>query len=315
MPKLTTTPRAQPADGPPSAGMELVRHSELADFRQCPLKWWVKWYLSYQQIKASAPSDLGTAWHHIMAVHYGWIYKLQQDGLLPPVEDLRGVVSVAIEHYKQTPHYDQLAWMYDGYLERYGNDPGWEIVEFESTQRVEMMPGIWYEWTTDVLVRDSALRKLRVVDHKSTRHALRQGEVDLSDQIGLYIKAQTLRGQAVADGLINQVRTEKLKRPMTLDERCARMSSYRSPVELDNIWNDAKKTVRAILAVRESGEIPYSAPDPRVCNWKCDFKETHLILRKTPEARWKDRLPALLRMRGFRQGQVPRGSDAPRIGS
>jgi hypothetical protein len=139
--------------------------------------------------------------------------------------------------------------------------------------------------------------------------------VDLSDQIGLYVKAQTLRGQPVADGLVNQVRTEKLKRPMTLDERNARLSAYKSPIELDNIWNDAKKVVRRILEVRESGEIPYSGPDPRVCSWKCDYKETHLILRKTPESKWASRVESLLRMKGFRQGQVPRGSDAPRLGS
>lgn len=313
MPRLTTTPKTRPAEVTPKAELEVIRHSELADFRQCPLKWWLKWYHSYQATSSLA-SSLGTAWHDVMAAHYGEVFRLQQQGLQASVTDCRAVVSKTIGHYRETPHYDQLVWMYDGYLEFWMTDDGWDIIEYETTQTVEILPGIQYEWTTDLLVYDRRLHKQRLVDHKSTKNALRKTDVDLSDQLGLYIKAQTLRGQKVADGVVNQVRTEKLKRPMTLEERNARLPSYRSPVELDNIWEDARRTARKILEYRQSGEIPYSAPDPRTCDWKCEYKETHLILRKTPESKWGSRVGSLLRMKGLSQGEVPRGSDRPQHG-
>jgi hypothetical protein len=96
---------------------------------------------------------------------------------------------------------------------------------------------------------------------------------------------------------------------MTLEERYAQISAYKSQIELDNIWDDAKKTIREILRCRESGEDPYSAPDPRICTWKCDYVETHLILRKTPKHKWEQRLGPLMRTRGFEQKEAPRGSD------
>lgn len=291
---------------PQQSDLTVVRHSEMADFRQCPLKWWLAWVCQWRN-GDSAASSLGTAWHEVMAHHFEEIQRWQQRGENPP-KDWLGAVSV-IEYFKETPHYDTLVWMYEGYLEKWGASPEWEIIEFESTQQVEIMPGIWYEWTTDVLVEDHRLRKLRVVDHKSTSNQLRKIDADLSDQTGLYVKAQTLRGRAVADGLINQARTSKLKRPMTLEERYAQISTYRSPTELDNIWDDAKATIRDILRWRESGETPYSAPDPRICSWKCDYVETHLILRKTPRHKWEQRLGPLMRTRGFEQKEAPRGSD------
>lgn len=273
------------------------------------MKWWLKWVNRWQSADSSA-SSLGTAWHEVMAHHYGEIQKWQQGGHTPTTAAVAESVEPVFQYYKATAHYDTLNWMYDGYLRHWGVDPDWEVVEFESTQQVEVSPGLWYEWTTDVLVRDHTLNKLRVVDHKSTSSQLRRGEVDLSDQLGLYVCAQNMRGVRVADGVISQARTEKLKRPMTLEERYQRMPSYRSPVELENIWDDMKKVVRLLLEFRQTPEVsPYSAPDPRVCSWKCDFLEAHLILRKMPQAKWGQRLTPLLRSHGFNKGDAPRGSD------
>lgn len=287
----------------------MIRHSEVADFRQCPMKWWLKWVNRWQS-GDSVASSLGTAWHTVMATHYGIIQRWQESGHSPGLIVVGKEVEPAIEYFHGTDHYDKLIWMYDGYLDHWGVDPDWEIVEYESTQQVEISPGLWYEWTTDVLVRDHTLNKLRVVDHKSTSSQLRKGEVDLSDQLGLYIRAQNMRGVRVADGVISQARTEKLKRPMTLEERYQRMPSYRSPVELENIWDDMLEVVRVMLEYRRTPEVPpYSSPDPRVCSWKCDFLEAHLILRKMPKAKWGQRLIPLLQNHGFRQGDVPRGSD------
>lgn len=267
----------------------------------------------WQAKDPSSASSLGTAWHEAMAHHYGEIYRWQAGGKVPTsVEPIANVVRGILDGYfKGTPHYDTLVWMYEGYLAKWELDPDWEIIEWESTQEVEASPGIWYEWTTDVLVRDHSLGgKLRIVDHKSTSNQLRQSSVDLSDQLGLYIMAQGMRGTKVADGIVSQARTHKLVRHMTLDERFQRLPSYRSPVELENIWDDAMQTIQMMRNYLEYPDVaPYSVPDPRVCSWKCDYQEAHLILRKMPKAKWGTRLRPLLRSKGFEQKEIPRGSD------
>lgn len=305
MPKLGL-PITPPNTATPES-VEIVRHSEMADFRQCPLKWWLKWVQQWNPRETSEASTMGTAWHEVMAHHHRF---LQQAPPNMDTMEVRRALGPVFDYFQETDFYDRLVWMYDGYLEKYGLDPDWEILEFETTQTVQMMPGVLYEWTTDVLVLDIRLNKIQVVDAKSTKNPLRKIDTDLSDQLGLYVKAQSLRGDyLVMGGITDQARTEKLKRPMTLDERFARIPTYRSAIELDNIWLDAKRTVRKMLEYRESGEIPYSAPDPRICGWKCDFVESHLILRKTPESKWEQRLGPLMRSKGLEQKEVPRGSD------
>lgn len=272
-----------------------------------PLKWWLKWVQRWNPSEHSEASTLGTAWHVVMAHHYG---TLQDEAYA----DVHGNAYDALNFYNNEEFFDRLFWMYEGYREYWAEaDLLWEIIEFESTQTVEIMPGVLYEWTTDLLVFDKQLRKLRVVDAKSTKNPLRKIDTDLSDQLGLYIKAQTLRGKPVADGITNQARTEKLKRHMTFEERYARIPTYRSPIELDNIWYDAQRTIKAMLRIQDEGEAPYSAPDPRVCSWKCDFVEAHLVLRKTHRDKWDSRLGPLMRTKGLVQKDVPRGSDDVKV--
>lgn len=280
----------------------VIRHSEISDFRQCPMKWWLKWVQKWNPAETSEASTLGTAWHHVMHRHYG---ALKDDGYA----EVHGNGWDAVKYYEGSDFYDRLSWMLEGYQEKNGLDDQWEILDFESTKTVEILPGIQYEWTTDLLVLDRSLNRVRVVDHKSTKNPLRKIDTDLSDQLGLYINAEIRSGRDVVDGITNQARTEKLKRAMTLDERFARIPTYRPPVELDNIWYDAQRTIQHILQFRDGGEMPYSSPDPRVCSWKCDFVEAHLILRKTPRAKWDSRLGPLMRTKGLVQGEVPRGSD------
>jgi hypothetical protein len=308
IPPWEDLPRASPSEPEP----RVVRHSAMADFRQCPFKWWLKWVKGWQPAGPSDASSLGVIWHHVMAAHYREIQRWQKRGETAP-KDWLGAVSV-IEGYKSTRFYETLQWMYEGYLDKHGSDDQWEVLAVELTQTVQMRPGLLYEWTSDILVRDHSITgsPLRVVDNKSSGNQLGKGEIDLSDQLGLYVKAQQLTTtDRITDGVWNQARTKKLVRAMTLDERYQRMTSYKPQVELDNIWADAVDVAEVMITREDQTKSPYSAPDPRVCSWKCDYKEEHLILRKTPREKWDRRLAPLMRTAGFRQGEVPRGSDVP----
>lgn len=307
-------------NGIPSGGEVVVRHSRIATYRQCPLKEHLEWRGQWRQKEDSYASSLGTIWHYLMAQHYRGLRAYQHNGA-KAIDPLRTVSEPVWEWLKEwygkSKHIEILEWMYKGHLDAHGMDEHWVILEVEQTDTVPLMPGFLYEWTTDLLVLDKTVNAIRIVDQKSTSSKLRSVDIDLSDQLGLYIAATRRRSRPearrVLDGVISQAITAKLKRHQTLEERYQRPTSYRTDIELENIWEDACKTVRAMYSLPD-GEVPYSSPDPRTCSWKCDFVEPHLILRKTAASKWDRVIPPLMRSQGFVQKEAPRGSDTPTRG-
>lgn len=299
-------PAAAEPEGPPPI---VIRHSEIAAFRDCPLKHrlaWVEGWWSPAR-EAGGARDLGQVWHRMMRVRYELIKAGQTD------EDMiEGAVATEIAEANPSL-VETLWWMYRGYVERYGLDPDLDVLSVEETLQVPfhdeddrplvievdgVRRPILYSWTTDVLARSRIYRGLMVVDHKSTGQPLGRMDIDLSDQFGLYTVAWLRLGEKVRGQLVNQVKTKRLQRPMTLDERFDRTPSIRTKVELRNIELDAVDTIYAMLSPRNRRR-PYSSPDPRSCGWKCDFKEPHLRLRRNTDPR---KVPAILRSFGLEQG-------------
>lgn len=287
----------------------VIRHSEIADFRQCPLKHRLGWVEGWHDPRreSGGARDLGTVWHLVMKVRYELIADGETD------EEVIGESCAIFIEKAHTDLRETLYWMYDGYVERYGLDAELEILSVEETLKVPfhdeddrplvievdgVRRPILYSWTTDVLARIRAMRGIFVVDHKSTGQALGQMDIDLSDQFGLYTVAWRRRGEQIRGQLVNQVKTKALKRPMTLDERFDRKYSIRTPAELRAIELDAVDTIFAMLSPRNRRR-PYSNPDPRTCGWKCDFKEPHLRLRRNIDPK---KVRGILRSFGLEQG-------------
>lgn len=301
----------------------VVRASEIADFRQCPLKRHLNWNELWAKPEESAPSTLGTAWHHVMAAHYLGIQKLQrQEENLRLSEAAKQTVLDQVDALIETfadEIRDTLDWMYEGHLEKYGFNDGWEILHAEETlttpmrERSGRASRFHYRWTSDLVIRDwtTVSKSIYVIDHKSTAQSLRQDEIDLMDSIGMYVWAWRQKKLDVLAPVIMQAHTKKLKRAMVLSERYAWLPSYRTDVELANIAREALQISKAMNTKAMMAE-PYSAPDPRTCSWKCDFREAHLALRKM--ANPDQHVDSLLRSRGFvRREAVPSGTPAPAV--
>jgi hypothetical protein len=282
----------------------VVRHSELADFRHCPLKhrwgWTQGWYSPSRE--SGGRRELGTVWHDVLKVRYRYLQQCQNDGVTPDeaviLQEVGQVIATAHTELRET-----LYWMYDGYREHFGWDPDWRVISVEQKlvvpfhdendqpmtvfdHRTGLIRPVLYSWMTDILVASRTYRGILVVDTKSTSQAMSQMDVDLSDQFGLYTVAWRRRGLKVVGQLVNMAQTKKLKRPQTIEERFVRRPSIRTPNELRNIELDAVRTIRAMYS-EANHQGSYSAPDPRTCSWKCDFKEVHLRLRREadPEGR------------------------------
>lgn len=306
--------RVQPAiaepEGPPPI---VVRHSEIADFRHCPLKhrlaWTEGWWSPARE--SGGARDLGQVWHAIMKVRYLLLQHAQNTGEWDEercISEIGFIVDEAHEDLRET-----LWWMYEGYVGVYGLDSDLEVLSVEETLQVPfhdeddrplvievdgVRRPVLYSWTTDLFARSKVYRGLVVVDHKSTSQPLKKVDIDLSDQFGLYTVAWRRLGEHVRGQLVNQVQTKQLKRPQTLEERFARTPSIRTPAELRAIELDAVDTIYAMLSPRNRRR-PYSAPDPRSCGWKCDFKEPHLRLRRNTDP---NKVRAILKSFGLEQG-------------
>lgn len=285
-------------DGPPPV---IVGQSEVQDFRQCPLKhkfrWRDGWYLPAGHAEANQKSAIGTQWHSILARHYGLIKELQQanrpiDGDYIGREVGKFVVALADSLDLDDERVALLLWMYEGYVQRWGFDRDWEIVNIEQTlvapifdpytgERTRFM----LRFTADLVVRVISLgRRIVIVDNKSTeaQGVWSRGDVDLDDQLGLYTRGWSRL--YVADpalySMLNQARRDKLKRPMTLTERFARLPSTRTDAELNEIEADLVADLERMHGAANL-ERPSSAPNPKQCGWKCDFKEAHIALRRS----------------------------------
>lgn len=291
----------------------VVRHSELKDFRRCPLKHRMKWVEGWRTDHRSEASNIGTAWHAVMEEHYrhlqqnqfergfsAWsrIARLATDAEL---ERARNYVwdRVNPELVHAGADVDLLRWMYEGYVELRGLDPDWEILGVEQEMTLALSKRFTLQVHIDLAAIDHGLGPngtLLAVDNKSTASPLGQQGIDLDDQFGLYSLVLSSHYGRHAVPVINQAKTKKLQRPMTLTERHDRRRSFRTKVELENIRRDA---LAALVAMHSTSNRidPYSNPDPRTCDWSCEFLNAHIAARKDP--RGLGVLDSLLPATGF----------------
>lgn len=289
----------------------VVSFSELDSYRQCPLKH----FLGYRQrwtkpTTDDSPLTKGTLWHNVMEDHYNTLMEFQQKNRgrqLGPVQQIRALAEARKRVQKwfrdgtadQTPLQELVEWMYDGYVEKYGADPQWKIlgVEYRAAAYLPDPLGIRgdrpiiIKAKLDLVVMDYTTRQVWIIDHKSGANLPNQMDLEIDDQFGLYTWFMKIEGLAVTGSIHNAARTTRNKadwpdydgpksnKPQTLEQRMHRSYLNRGDLELENIAQDAAMVSYHIHPV-EGAVVPlYSAPDPRSCGWKCDFKEVHLLAR------------------------------------
>lgn len=274
----------------------IVSHSELDTFRQCPLKH----QLAYKErwtkpLETGDRRHLGTVFHQVMETHY----NLLKTGQVT-TQEIPGLVRAqlrALEHSDtDVDTIDLVEWMYDGYLDQWGFDPAWKVLEVEYRFQVPLRrsdgnrTNYHIKGFVDLVVEDLATGGVWIIDHKSGRNLPSMMDLELDDQFGIYVWAMRELGYEVMGAVHNAVRTQrntadhpgyqgKLK-PQTLEQRFARTYLNRSDQELDQLALDAYNAAYNAYPPKSRQMPLYSSPDPRQCGWKCDFKEAHIAMRK-----------------------------------
>jgi len=214
--------------------------------------------------------SIGSLFHECIEAHYSGRDPFEPLGTAQNVGDL-------------DPEYlDIVEWMLTGYIEHYKDDPNWEVIEVEKKFEFSLGPGIRIKGKVDLLVKDnSAGGGIWCVDHKTHSKPIKGKALEFDDQFGLYAWLLKKNGIDVRGVIHNAVRTERLKRAMTMEERFKRTYTTRADKELKRLAEEA-------YAIFNRGLQPWSGQPPRGtdtdrCTWKCDFTEVCLMARKGPD--------------------------------
>lgn len=290
----------------------VVSYSELDTFRQCPLKHQWSYVERWQRpTEPGGALSRGTLWHKVMEAHYRELMVLQGRGKLPKrpnsvtmakkweQECRRAVAPLLCNPItgEQTGDQELIAWMYEGYLEQWGLDTGdsdfpdgnnWRILAVEVADVMPMPlpngnPSTRYHLKTkiDLVVQDLSDQSIHVVDHKSGGTLPWDKDLDLDDQFPLYVLMLRLnRKLPVAGTIYNAARTQRNKGPMKLVDRFGRYPRVHPDEELRSVARDCLAAAVTSRRKPPAGLGVYSAPNPQQCSWKCDFRDTHLLVRR-----------------------------------
>lgn len=286
-----------------------ISSSELDAYQRCPLMWSLgyaeRWRAPFTGDKST---DRGTAFHIVLEVHYKVLKSTQDDSSISADERLDLAVNAAYERIEQmkednefTPETIQaVEWMYTGYVERYGADKGWRILEIEATHIVplyepeEVVKGIpvgpWHEATDfnlkvkiDLVITDERDR-LWIIDHKSAGRLVRtEKDFQWADQFGRYQFALRQLDYTVCGTIHNACLSKPNKgdlifpgdpgfkstmKPTPIENRFHRTSMDRTDNELRTVQWESLLTARKMYA----DEIPARHADPERCKY-CDFSD------------------------------------------
>ena len=271
----------------------LVSYSELDTARQCPLKHQLAYRERWQPPEESAPLRRGKLMHAVLEAHYNLIKSGLTGDAWEKAAALRSAVDPLLYSddgtASQTEDQELVEWMYAGYVENYGLDPEWEILEVEKRfeawlpdDRLKSGRSTFrLKGTLDLLIRDhSAGGGIWIVDHKTGGQLPKQKDLDFDDQMGLYTYLLRSAGVNVRGIIWNAIRSKKLVREMTMPERYDRLLTVRGDAELKRVAEEALADFRE--AYRRKGQAQRH-PDNERCGWRCPFTEPCLASRGRPE--------------------------------
>lgn len=271
------------------ARSKTVSYSEIDTFRQCPYKHQLAYLELWGTDDVAEALSRGTLFHKVLETHYEALKGARDRKETVDAPMLYAAVSELLydrETGEQSEQQELVEWIYRGYVELYGLDSDWRIVEIE--KRLEAwLPtergtrsSFKLAGTVDLLVRDmSAGGGLWIVDHKTCKNLPRGKDLDMEDQTGVYTYLLRQAGVDIRGAIYNHCRTQRLKtREMTPDERFKRTLTVRGDKELETMAVEAYDAMREAYKPRKQNARRH--PDGERCGWKCGFTEPCLASRK-----------------------------------
>lgn len=290
-------------------GATVISFSELDAGKQCPHKHDLAYKQRWTQPKDErTAAGRGTMWHQIMDVHYTAL----KNGDVSPRDAVDDQLIDFRKAGKDPEVLDLLAWMYDGYVQKWGHDEEWQVlrVEYKCVVPLRYPDGRLSEFDLkmiiDLVMRSRLNGRVWLWDHKSHAALPKDKDLELDDQFGLYTWGLRQLGHKVHGCIYNTARTkmnigdkpgavaawERAKaagekpgqrpKPQSLDDRFDRYLMTRTERETENLAQDALSTARTLYSPYNFGERHTNSD---TCKWRCDFEEACLLGRKTDDDR------------------------------
>lgn len=291
-----------------NADMITVSWSEISTGRDCPHKHELQYIERWSKVQPDHTAlGKGTLWHFVLEAHY---LALQAGQTPKPVVD--GLLAKWRREGRDADTLMLLEWMYTGHVAMWGNDDEWEIIAVEFPFVFPLMrrdgtpTRFQLKGKIDLIVRNRLTGRTFCVDHKSCSALPNQKELDLDDQMGLYLWGLRQLGYQPFGAIYSAARTkmnlgdapgaveawERAKaagdkpgaRPKVqeLDSRFSRPFLTRTPTELDTIADEALATAEMLYGQHNRYQ---RHPDTDQCKWKCGMLEACLLGRKTSPER------------------------------
>lgn len=238
----------------------VVSWSEISTARQCPHKHQLAYKERWRIAPTSRALKVGLLWHEILEHSYLGDTEIEQ----------------IIDDHDDPEHQDLVRWMWEGYQQRYSDDP-WRVVAVEEPFAVPLDSGGRYILKGRVDLHVVWRDRSYIVDHKSGARLPTDKELALDDQFGLYAWAMRELGRPVFGMCWNAALTKRNKiKPQDLDDRFRRVYLHRTDSELDTLAAEALETVRYVYETGAS----WRAPDTERCKWRCDYTDACILGRQ-----------------------------------
>lgn len=295
----------------PRNGPHVVSWSEISTYRACPHKHLLQYIERWSYVPPdTTPLGRGILWHKVLETHYRAIQRADAANVID--SSVTELFQMWRLEGRDSETIDLLEWMYLGHLDHYGLDVDWQIVaveypfEFPLRAPNGRKTRFSVKGKIDLVIRDRASGRTYIVDHKSCSNLPKQRELDLDDQMGLYLWGLRQLGHRPFAAIYSAARTTRNKgdypgalddwarakaagdRPgakpkqQTLDERFDRYFLPRTNIELDNIERETLATARAMYS---ASNVHERHPDSDRCRWQCGMMEACLFGRKTDDSR------------------------------
>jgi len=290
-------------------GVQVISYSEADAYRQCPLKHLITYKERWKKpVLPGSALSRGSLWHQVMEVHYGVIMAAYTgSGRVPKnrhgkvlADAWQAVRPYLFDSQSGAQDEDQVKvqWMYEGYVEYWGVDDGWQILameypfelalpDYDGNDSPYAMKG-----KIDIVAVDLETGGTWIWDHKSGANLPTQKSLEIDDQFGGYTWAMNKLGMPVVGSMHNAARTTMNKgdlpgailngttKKQTLDQRFSRTFLNRTKQEQKNVALDFFAVAANAYPVDGASRPVYSSPNPDSCKWKCDIKDVHLLARQ-----------------------------------
>lgn len=269
------------------AKVPIIRTSERRAFKRCPQMWWWAWRMGLVPLGQIAPALwLGTGVHIALAAWY--CGPGLKRGPLPAetfdrwaADEIQyiktsnkfGNGKEAVIEEKLVPGRELGIAMLEGYVQEYGRDDSWSVIEPERAGQVDIMDPDYpekllaiYGFTYDLVYRDLANGRVMLGEHK-TAAQIKINHLPLDPQAGSYfLVAQPHLRQ---EGLIGPKEklygiTYNFLRKALPDTRPIGPTGHRhnKPVKADynaalHSWNRSEVQPSITIAWNEKGTLEY----------------------------------------------------------